>query len=359
MVKPKFLKIDKLYKYSAIEKKNFFNNKILKLIKFHNKNSKNFNKFLKNFSTKVMKKIDDIPDFPVTNFKKYDLLSTKRSNIIKTLHSSGTSSAFTSKIFLDIENSRNQTWVLSKIMENIFGKKRLPMIIIEKKPNFSGSNRNDFNARLAAINGFSIFAKKRFFIFDENNQINYNAFNKYLDDYCKNTKFIFFGFTDQVFKFFFKSKLNQKYKKYFKNSILIHGGGWKKLENEKIDNRIFKKNLFFNFGMKNIYNYYGLIEQTGSIFIECPECSSFKCTIYSDVILRDKNLNIIKNDNQIGFLQVMSTIPSSYPGNVVLTEDLAVFTNNLKCKKCKTFKGNRFRVLGRITNSEIRGCANI
>ena len=73
-------------------------------------------------------------------------------------------------------------------------KKRLPMIIIEKKPNFSGSNRNDFNARLAAINGFSIFAKKRFFIFDENNQINYNAFNKYLDDYCKNTKFIFFWF---------------------------------------------------------------------------------------------------------------------------------------------------------------------
>ena len=54
----------------------------------------------------------------------------------------------------------------------------------------------------------------------------------------------FFGFTDQVFKFFFKSKLNQKYKKYFKNSILIHGGGWKKLENEKIDNRIFKKTFF-------------------------------------------------------------------------------------------------------------------
>ena len=82
---------------------------------------------------------------------------------------------------------------------------------------------------------------------------------------------------------------------------------------KKLIIEFFKKNLFFNFGMKNIYNYYGLIEQTGSIFIECPECSSFKCTIYSDVILRDKNLNIIKNDNQIGFLQVMSTIPSSYP----------------------------------------------
>ena len=34
MVKPKFLKIDKLYKYSAIEKKNFFDDKILKLINF-------------------------------------------------------------------------------------------------------------------------------------------------------------------------------------------------------------------------------------------------------------------------------------------------------------------------------------
>ena len=81
-----------------------------------------------------MKKIDDIPPLPVTIFKKYDLLSTKRSNIIKTLHSSGTSSAFTSKIFLDIENSRNQTWVLSKIMENIFGKKKITNDYHRKNP---------------------------------------------------------------------------------------------------------------------------------------------------------------------------------------------------------------------------------
>ena len=47
-------------------------------------------------------------------------------------------------------------------MESIFGSKRLPMLVIEKEPNFSHINRNEFNARIAAINGFSIFQIKDF-----------------------------------------------------------------------------------------------------------------------------------------------------------------------------------------------------
>ena len=237
--------------------------------------SKEFKKIASQFSTQSFKSITDIPPIPITAFKKYDLLSIKNSKIFKTLRSSGTSGKSTSKIFLDSENSKNQTWVLSKIMEYIFGKKRLPMLIIEKEPNYKILNRSDFNARIAAINGFSIFSNKRYFVFDQNYKINDYKLLKFLKENFKK-KFIIFGFTDQIYKFFFKNNLNKQYIKYFKNGILLHGGGdWTKLESKKIDNSKFKKYIKLNFKIKNIYNYYGLIEQTGSIFIECPECSAF------------------------------------------------------------------------------------
>ena len=45
--------------------------------------------------------------------------------------------------------------------------------------------------------------------------------------------------------------------------LVIHGGGWKKLENKKVDNDLFKElleNIFFN---SKSLNYYGMIEQLG------------------------------------------------------------------------------------------------
>ena len=337
-MKIKFLKFDKLYNYNISEKKKFFDDKIIELIAYHKKKSKQYKKIISHLNIRSIKNLNDIPPIPITAFKKYDLLSIKNSKIFKTLRSSGTSGTSTSKIFLDAENSKNQTWVLSKIMEHIFGNKRLPMLVVEEEPNYKILNRKNFNARVAAINGFSIFSNKRHFVFDENEKINNHNLLKFLKENYKK-KFIIFGFTDQIYNFFFKKKLNKKYSKYFKNGILLHGGGWKKLESEKIDNLRFKKYIDLNFNIKNIYNYYGLIEQTGSIFIECPECSTFKCSIYSDVIIRDKNLSIIKKDGEVGLLQVMSTVPTSYPGNIILTEDLAEYANNSKCKKCKDYKG--------------------
>ena len=136
-----FIKFEKLYNFNLSEKKRIFDDRIMKLINFHKKKSKIFSKIMFYSNTKSFKKLDDIPPIPVTAFKKHELLSVKKHKIIKTLHSSGTSGNSTSKIFLDSNNSKNQTWVLSKIMESIFGSKRLPMLVIEKEPNFTRINR--------------------------------------------------------------------------------------------------------------------------------------------------------------------------------------------------------------------------
>ena len=49
------------------------------------------------------------------------------------------------------------------------------------------------------------------------------------------------------------------------NSILLHGGGWKKMEHLRVDNDIFKKEVEEYLPGINCKNYYGMIEQTGSV----------------------------------------------------------------------------------------------
>ena len=156
--------------YSNKTKRNFFQKFLIKLIKFHYKNCKSYKKILDSINYSLSNsKLSGIPALPVSLFKKFDLYSVKHSNIIKVLKSSGTSGSTPSKIYLDSFNSKNQTWVLTKIVENIIGKKRLPMLIIDKDP--KGISRSSYNARIAAINGFSIFGKNITYLLNDKNEV--------------------------------------------------------------------------------------------------------------------------------------------------------------------------------------------
>ena len=350
----KFTKREDIFMYNINDKNNFFSKNLLSLIKFHLKNCKEYKKIFFSLSLKKnIYKIENLPFIPVSFFKKFDLLSVEKSKIIKVLKSSGTTSNLPSKIYLDVENSKNQTWVLSKIVQSILGKKRLPMLVIDKDP--KGISREQYNARVAAINGFSIFGRNITFLINEKNEVDEKKFKEFLSLHS-NEKFFIFGFTNLIYEYLIKSK-KINLTGDLKNAILLHGGGWKKLTDILISNEKFKKILLQKYNLKNIYNYYGLIEQTGSIFIECNKCSLLKCSLYSDVFLRDENLNLITKNKTKGLLQLMSLLPSSYPGNNILTEDIGEIVDVKKCD-CG-FKGKRFNVHGRTKNSEIRGCANI
>ena len=146
-----------------------------------------------------------------------------------------------------------------------------------------------------------------------------------------------------------------KEKSFFFNAILIHGGGWKKIKEKKLTrsrfNSLLKKKLKINV----IKNYYGLVEQIGSIFFEC-KCGYFVPSNFSDVIIRDENFNVCKN-GQKGFVQLLSLLPSSYPGHNILTEDIGEIVDD---NSCKCFKpGKRFLIYGRLKDAEVRGCSNI
>ena len=137
--------------------------------------------------------------------------------------------------------------------------------------------------------------------------------------------------------------------------MIVHGGGWKKIEEKKISRNQFNLYLNKKLGIKKIRNYYGLVEQIGSIFFEC-RCGYYIASNYSDVIIRDENLNICKK-GESGLVQLISLLPTSYPGHSILTEDIGEIVYDHKCN-CYG-NGTRFLIHGRLKDAELRGCSNI
>ena len=343
------------YSLDKTSKSKFFKKYLNFLTTFHYKKSNLYKSYLNgiNYNVKNNSNLSDIPFLPVRLFKEFDFLSIKKKEIYKTLLSSGTSSNNLSKIYIDKANALNQIKVLQKIFNNLIGSSRHPMLVIDKQ--IKNIDRNSFNASIAAINGFSIFANEIVYLLDHNNDINYKILNNFLKR-NHNKKFLIFGFTSNVYiNLIKKIDISKVSIKNLSNAFLIHGGGWKKIEEKKISRNKFNLNLNIKLGIKNIRNYYGLVEQIGSIFFEC-KCGYFIASNYSDIIIRDENLNISKKGEK-GLVQLVSLLPTSYPGHSILTEDIGEIVNDNKCK-CYGY-GTRFIIHGRLKNAELRGCSNI
>ena len=95
-------------------------------------------------------------------------------------------------------------------------------------------------------------------------------------------------------------------------SFLLHGGGWKKLEAERVSHKTFKDEIAEVTGCQHVHNYYGMIEQTGSIFMECIN-GNIHASHVSDVVL--SNLKTLKPepDGATGLIQLFSTVRKVTP----------------------------------------------
>ena len=341
------------FSLSKNEKSVLFNNAINSLTNFHYQNCSKYKSILDalKYNQDVFYDFDQCPYLPVRLFKDYKLVSVEKKFVSKTLNSSGTSGQEVSKIFLDKENASRQTKVLSKIISSVLGNKRLPMLIIDSESVIK--NRKIFSARSAGIIGFSMFGKDVTYALDKNMRLDIKKINDFSERH-KNKEVIIFGFTYIIWKNFVKHILDNNVKLKRLEGFMLHGGGWKKLLDEAVDNQQFKTNILDVCGIKNVINYYGMIEQTGSIFFECSE-GYLHCSIFSDIIIRRNDFSIC-NYNENGLVQLISLLPTSYPGHNILTEDLGRIIGNDDCK-CGRL-GKYFVIHGRAEKAEIRGCSD-
>lgn len=295
---------------------------------------------------------EKLPFLPVRLFKELELRSIPPEEVFKTMTSSGTTGQRVSKIFLDRETASNQQKTLVKIMSSFTGKGRMPMLIIDSSAVLK--NRTMFSARGAGILGFSILASDRAYALDEDMNLDIQGIQAFLKKH-EGKRILLFGFTFMIWQYFYKALLECKEKIDLSNAILIHGGGWKKLQTEAVEPQEFHKRLESVCGLTDIHDYYGMVEQTGCIYMEC-ECGHLHSSIFSDVIVRRAKDFSICSPGEKGMIQVVSMIPKSYPGFSILTEDEGMILGEDDCPCGR--KGKYFKILGRIKNAEVRGCSD-
>ena len=299
---------------------------------------------------KTFHTVADLPFIPVSAFKNHTLKSIDDADVFKVLTSSGTTGQQVSKIYLDKDTAKLQSLALAKIMTHILGPHRLPMLIIDSKAVFA--NRSSFSARGAGILGYSVFGKDHTYVLDEKFEFDEAALEAFLEKY-DGQPFLVFGFTFMVWQYLYQAVLQKKYD--LSNAILIHSGGWKKLTDIAVDNPTFKRLLADKFSLKNIYNFYGMVEQVGSIFIENSD-GYLHCPNFADVIIRNPEDLSVQPPGKEGLIQVVSILPQSYPGHSLLTEDIGVLMGEDDASN--GWKGKYFKIIGRAKKAELRGCSD-
>ena len=339
------------------EKEKLLTERLVELTRLHQANCPEYARILNSigFNADQVNSYKELPFLPVRLFKELELKSIPKEDVVKTMTSSGTTGQAVSKIYLDRATSSNQQKTMVKIVSEFTGSGRMPMIIIDCPSVVK--NRAMFSARGAGILGFSIFGTKKIYALDDNMKLDVEGLRAFLEAF-KGQKILLFGFTFMIWQHFYKELLRLKEEGItfdLSNGILIHGGGWKKLVSEAVSHDEFHKRLKDICGLEHIHDYYGMVEQTGCIYMEC-ECGHLHASIYSDVITR-RPFDFSECDaGEKGIIQVVSTIPESYPGHSLLTEDEGVVLGIDDCPCGR--KGKYFKIDGRLKNAEIRGCSD-
>lgn len=294
----------------------------------------------------------DLPFIPVRLFKQFELKSVAKERIVKTLTSSGTSGQAVSRIFLDADNVRNQTRALNAIISSFIGKGRLPLLLLDTE--MIKKDRSMYSARGAGIIGFSIFGCDSTFALDAEMKIALDQVAAFFEKYAEE-RILMFGYTYMIWQFIVRA-LEEAGKKFnAKNAILFHIGGWKKLKEQQVDAHEFNRRVQGVLGNVQVYNYYGMAEQLGSVFVEC-EHGHMHCSNYSDVIIRKACDFSEAKMGEKGLIELISVLPTSYPGHVLLTEDEGAILGVDDCLCGR--KGRYFKIYGRIKAAEVRGCSD-
>lgn len=345
------------YALGEKEKNGLLTERLVELTKLHQEKCPEYRRMLEaiDFDVENVKSYKELPFLPVRLFKEMDLKSVPQGDVVKTMTSSGTTGQAVSKIYLDRTTSSNQQKTMVKIVSEFTGSSRMPMIIIDCPSVVK--NRAMFSARGAGILGFSIFGAKKIYALNDDMQLDVEGLKDFLDKYG-DQKILLFGFTFMIWQHFYKElvRLQEEGVTFdLSNGILIHGGGWKKLISEAVSHDEFHKRMQEVCGLYDIHDYYGMVEQTGCIYMEC-ECGHLHASNFSDVIIR-RAIDFSEADiGEDGIIQVMSTIPESYPGHSLLTEDEGAVLGIDDCPCGR--KGKYFRINGRLKNAEIRGCSD-
>ncbi len=292
--------------------------------------------------------VADVPFIPVGLFKEHILSSTQTQSMV--LHSSGTTGTVPSHIVLDPETASRQSQAVVATFRQILGERRLPFLAIDTSSIIRSAK---LTARGAGVLGMMKFGAKATFALDEELELAKEVLKTFVAS-NGGQKFLIFGFTFLVWSRLYQSFSDGELD--LSNAILVHSGGWKKLESEKVSNEVFRAAFKRRFNLDNIYNFYGFVEQIGSILIEGPGGLLYPPN-FTDIIVRRPGTWEEADVGETGVIQAVSLLPLSYPGHSVLTEDQGIVVS-IDDDASGRF-GKAIKIVGRVEKTELRGCSDV
>ena len=320
----------------------------------------NLKSFYEKFGVDIEKlnSINKVPPIPVNMFKKFDLRTCKEEDVVRILHSSSTSTGIPSKIYIDKKTAFRQTRSFISTIKDFIGKKRRPLLIIDTEE-VNKATADIITARGAAIRAITNYATKKLYVLDLKNgdlEVKFDKLEEFCEDFA-GQEILVYGFTYIIWSRFYQILKEKKMQLDFPKVKILHSGGWKKLVQQKVDKKTFNTEIanLFNTSPQNIIDYYGMVEQVGVVFVDCEEGWKH-IPDFAEVIIRDFYTMEENEPKKPGLIEIMSILPSSYPGQALLTEDVGEIIGIDDCPCGR--KEKYFTFKARIEKVELRGCGD-
>jgi hypothetical protein len=343
------------YRLKAREKQGLLARVLWKLTLEHKKHCPPYKRILETLpiSLSPTDNIEDIPILPVRIFKTREFSSVPRSSVIRVLTSSGTTSQVPSHIFVNKKTIELEIKAFSAVIRSVMGKnKPFPVVLVDTANSLR--DETTLGIRSYTLRGWQNLSSDCLFLLDDSMNIKWDELNIFLKKY-KDEKIVLFGLTFIIWQHLYKTLVKKGRRLDLAGSLLFHTGGWKKLEGISKDDQLFKQKLTERLGLKRIYNFYGMTELIGVIFLECEQ-GYLHTPDFAEVIIRDPASLKPLPKNHKGLIQVFSPLAQSFPGHSILTEDLGEILGEDDCHCGR--RGKYFRVHDRMPWAEIRGCSN-
>jgi hypothetical protein len=300
----------------------------------------------------------DVPPLPASMFKHFLLSSIPPEKVVRELRSSSTTGQQPSRIVIDKTTAFRQSRALVSILKEHLGTQRRPFLVFDAAE--SVGQGDQLTARGAAIRGVANFASETVFALKKDSSGELSPDWNCIDGFFArraDASVLLFGFTFIVWTRFLleAERLGRRFAA--PDAILLHSGGWKKLAAEAVSKNEFTERVASVLGANphNILDFYGMVEQVGTVFVDCP-AGNKHAPAFADVILR-RPLTVQPVDiGETGIIEVVSVLPTSYPGHALLTEDQGVLLGVDDCPCGR--RGKYFQFTSRIERAEIRGCGD-
>ncbi len=304
--------------------------------------------------------IADLPYLPVGVFKANPPLTLLGTDDIKrTLSSSATTGHVPSRVVLDAATARRMTKGVITIIRDFIGPARRPYLVIDSPENLAA--QVELGARGAAVQSLASFATEIACCLRPAHEGDSSLDLERLLACAakwKHADVLVYGFTYVIWTGLVQPLQRQGITLGIPKVHVLHSGGWKRLEQQAVTRDVFIRGVASVFGcsVDRILDFYGMVENVGVIYPDCDHGNKH-VPAFAEIIVRDPlTLAPVKAGKQ-GFIQVCSVLPTSFPGFLLLTEDMAEVIDYDGCPCGR--RGTSFRFAGRAPKAEVRGCGNL